>query len=109
MSGKGSVPRKVAYIWSPTLQHVADQLPANIGRSSMVHALIVALDLLTEIREVELSRALITPPDPALCGPEQLRRYHSSAYVGPFDELDQADDRLPTRPIVRQRIGRLGC
>jgi hypothetical protein len=35
----------VAYIWSPQLQSAADALPANLGRSSRVHALIRALGL----------------------------------------------------------------
>lgn len=35
----------VAYVWSPTLQDVADALPANVGRSSTVHGLIRALHL----------------------------------------------------------------
>lgn len=36
-------PRKVAYIWSQGLQDVCDDLPANPGRSSLVHGLIQAL------------------------------------------------------------------
>ncbi|ORX35728.1 hypothetical protein BD324DRAFT_73851 [Kockovaella imperatae] len=39
---------RTAYIWSTELQTVADQLPANVGRSSMVHGLIHALDLLED-------------------------------------------------------------
>ena len=39
-------PKRVAYIWSQELQDVADDLPANHGRSSMVHGLIQVLDLL---------------------------------------------------------------
>lgn len=37
---------RVAYIWSQSLQDAADQLPANVGRSSRVHGLIAALGLL---------------------------------------------------------------
>ncbi|BEJ16308.1 hypothetical protein CspHIS471_0509130 [Cutaneotrichosporon sp. HIS471] len=36
----------VAYIWSAELQRAADQLPANVGRSSLVHGLVRALGLL---------------------------------------------------------------
>ena len=43
-----SGPPRVAYIWSQELQDVSDQLPANIGRSSMVHGLIRALNYLEE-------------------------------------------------------------
>lgn len=69
---------KVAYIWSPTLQHAADQLPSNIDRSSMVHSLVHALDLWGE----DDTRAAVIPPDPTLATAEQLQRYHSPAYVG---------------------------
>ncbi|KAL7421968.1 hypothetical protein Q5752_003740 [Cryptotrichosporon argae] len=37
---------QVAYIWSRELQRVADELPANVGRSSIVHDLVRALGLL---------------------------------------------------------------
>ncbi len=36
----------VAYIWSAELQRAADRLPANVGRSSLVHGLVRALGLL---------------------------------------------------------------
>jgi histone deacetylase 1/2 len=36
----------VAYIWSQTLQEAADQLPYNLGRSTLGHDLIRSLDLL---------------------------------------------------------------
>lgn len=41
-----SDPPTVAYIWSKTLQEAADQLPYNLGRSTLVHDLIRSLDLL---------------------------------------------------------------
>ena len=37
---------RVSYIWSEELQAVSDQLPSNIGRSSVVHDLIDAFGLL---------------------------------------------------------------
>lgn len=37
--------RHVAYLWSEELQRVADELPANQGRSRLVHGLIHALGL----------------------------------------------------------------
>ena len=39
---------RVAYVWSQEMQDVAGDLPANIGRSSLVHGLVNALDLLHE-------------------------------------------------------------
>jgi len=41
-------PRRVSYIWSQDAQDVADCLPANIGRSSVVHGLIQAFELLEQ-------------------------------------------------------------
>lgn len=42
----------VAYLWSPQLQRAADGLPANTGRSSLVHGLIRSLGLLEETATV---------------------------------------------------------
>ncbi|WVQ82090.1 hypothetical protein IAT38_004218 [Cryptococcus sp. DSM 104549] len=44
--GASQSQQRVAYIWSPELQHVSDDLPSNVGRSSMVHGLIQSLKLL---------------------------------------------------------------
>lgn len=41
---------RVSYIWSEELQAVSDQLPSNIGRSSVVHDLIDAFGLLHHAR-----------------------------------------------------------
>ncbi|KAK8864566.1 hypothetical protein IAR55_001816 [Kwoniella newhampshirensis] len=43
--------RRVAYIWSKELQDVADDLPSNVGRSSMVHGLVESLGLLNHTHE----------------------------------------------------------
>jgi hypothetical protein len=45
--------RRVAYVWSEELQRTADLLPANIGRSSRVHGLVKAFDLLSEDEGVD--------------------------------------------------------
>lgn len=37
---------RVSYLWSPSLQRLSDDLPSNVGRSSMVHDLIKSLGLL---------------------------------------------------------------
>ncbi|OXC68348.1 hypothetical protein AYX13_03051 [Cryptococcus neoformans] len=37
---------RVSYLWSPSLQRLSDDLPSNVGRSSMVHDLIKSLNLL---------------------------------------------------------------
>jgi histone deacetylase 1/2 len=42
---------RVSYIWSRELQEAADQLPSNIGRSSVVHDLIDSFGLLRHMRE----------------------------------------------------------
>jgi len=44
-NGRSAMPR-ISYIWSKELQTAADQLPSNIGRSSVVHDLVGAFDLL---------------------------------------------------------------
>ena len=99
---------QVAYIWSQELQDVADCLPANAGRSSLVHGLIYALELLDTSHDPVSadfegrsasptlsdhvntangahhagSRALVVPPNPALAIKASLLRYHDAAYVG---------------------------
>lgn len=76
----------LAYIWSPALQQSADLLPSNIGRSSFVHALSNALGLLDDTHETGSGRAYIVHPDPSLATADQLRRYHTPAYVGAAPE-----------------------
>ena len=89
---------RVGYVWSRELQGVADQLPANQGRSSLVHGLIHALDLLDTQSESIISRdenpeevypptrrALVIPPDLSLATESSLGQYHDTAYVGPSD------------------------
>ncbi|KAK4683692.1 hypothetical protein P7C73_g6540, partial [Tremellales sp. Uapishka_1] len=72
----------VAYIWSQPLQEVADQLPANPDRSSVVHGLHRALGLLHDpTSDDELERAVIVAPDAQLASPAELRRYHDARYV----------------------------
>lgn len=44
-TGRSAMPR-ISYIWSKELQTAADQLPSNIGRSSVVHDLVEAFNLL---------------------------------------------------------------
>jgi len=98
-------PRRVAYIWSEELQIAADQLPSNLERSTVVHTLITALDLLqvegqdrssTHDNTQEdqagtvaddgssghLPRAKVVRPDARLGSEENLKRYHDAKYVG---------------------------
>ncbi|WVW84091.1 hypothetical protein I302_106120 [Kwoniella bestiolae CBS 10118] len=79
---------RVGYIWSQELQDVSDDLPSNIGRSSMVHALIKALDLLddeTEDGDVnngeDRNKARIVPPDEELGTEQCLLKYHDQSYI----------------------------
>lgn len=65
---------RVAYVWSEQLQALSDDLPANLGRSSLVHGLIRALGL--------LEKAFVVEPDLSLGTPEVLQRYHDAEYVG---------------------------
>lgn len=97
--------RRVAYIWSEELQTAADQLPSNLGRSSVAHNLITTLDLLQvdgqdrgsthdniqgdQAGKVaddgladDLRRAKIVHPDARLGNEEYLKRYHDAKYVG---------------------------
>lgn len=67
----------VAYVWSQEQQSIADQLPANVGRSSVVHSLVRSLGLLEEC-----NGARVIAPDPTLGTRERLLRYHTPAYVG---------------------------
>nr|XP_031863426.1 uncharacterized protein CI109_001302 [Kwoniella shandongensis]KAA5530498.1 hypothetical protein CI109_001302 [Kwoniella shandongensis] len=52
-SSSSSSSSRVAYIWSQDLQDVADDLPSNVGRSSMAHGLIDSLGLLDHTQEPE--------------------------------------------------------
>jgi hypothetical protein len=61
----------VKYVWSKLLQDVCDQLPANLGRSSMVHDLIRAFGLLRDVVE----------PDMELGSRMALERYHDPSYL----------------------------
>jgi len=93
---------RVRYIWSQEFQDVSDQLPADPGRSSLVHVLIQTLNLLeteqnsltgdksenhvldpisddiettTESSRLASStRAVVVPPDPSLATGFSLRK-----------------------------------
>lgn len=81
---------RVAYIWSAELQACADQLPANLGRSSLVHGLVHALGLVRSVSTVESPEcspdttmsACLVSPEPTLATEAELRRYHDARYVG---------------------------
>jgi hypothetical protein len=105
-----SAPR-VAYIWSNELQVAADALPANLGRSTMVHNLIRSLDLLDDgsqpaekdLTECEASsgttaivrKALVVPPDRELGSYRALQRYHDTKYVGGCSNNTRSGDLHP--------------
>lgn len=77
----------IQYVWSRKLQVYSDQLPANQGRSSLVHSLHRAIGLLDK------SGLDILEPDLSLGCPAQLTRYHTEQYIGAlfFGGLDNAD------------------
>jgi hypothetical protein len=113
---------RVRYIWSQEFQDVSDQLPADPGRSSLVHVLIQTLNLLeteqnsltgdksenhvldpisddiettTESSRLASStRAVVVPPDPSLATGFSLRKYHDAAYVGSCSYLPIKADLL---------------
>lgn len=89
-------PPRVVYITSPEQRSYADLLPSNQGRSSIVHSLIEALDLLDYAENDEctsspedgaekeehvpkLNRARVLEPFPATRA--DLCRFHDKAYV----------------------------
>lgn len=69
--------RTVAYVSSPELREASDQLPSNIGRSSLVHGLIDSLDLISEQRQE--GKAWLVESLPAI--KKDLTRFHASDYV----------------------------
>jgi hypothetical protein len=118
--------RRVAYVWSEELQNAADELPSNIGRSSVVHGLIQALDLLhdDQYRDDSFSgpqgghkrrrspgldpssgrrKAWVIPPDHQLGSRDSLKRYHDENYVGTSmsgvcARSSSSQDRVPHEP-----------
>ncbi|WWC89170.1 uncharacterized protein L201_004088 [Kwoniella dendrophila CBS 6074] len=96
---------RVSYIWSQELQDVSDDLPSNIGRSSMVHGLIKALELLDEIIEDKAHidnhpRAQVVAPDEDLGTGDCLLKYHDKEYIDALSEQrpDSSPDYDPTAP-----------
>lgn len=69
----------VSYVWSEDLQRVCDQLPSNLGRSSLLHDLHRTIGLLDDenVRVVE--------PDLELGSRERLERYHDASYIGELE------------------------
>ncbi|KAJ1649756.1 hypothetical protein IWQ61_009252 [Dispira simplex] len=72
---------RVAYVYSPEYAAVADLLPSNRGRSSVVHGLAKALGLLQH------PRVDVVPP--ALATAEELKRFHSAEYIDFVLALDK--------------------
>lgn len=82
------------YVWSPELQLCADRLPANQGRSSLVHGLVQALGLLQNDSTLSDSSndrldnttdgpvARLIAPARVLATEAELKRYHDTPYVG---------------------------
>ncbi|WRT66529.1 uncharacterized protein IL334_003488 [Kwoniella shivajii] len=116
--GSESAPR-VSYIWSQELQDVSDDLPSNIGRSSMVHGLIRALDLLDieatsvdgndDLENGECSRkATVVAPDESLGMEDCLLKYHDKAYVDALmtsraTSPPARDPTAPRSPTLKER------
>lgn len=72
------VPRRVAYVHSDELLRVADCLPANEGRASLVHALVDSYSLLTETAKEGYARVV----EPLRATREQLVRFHDERFIG---------------------------
>jgi hypothetical protein len=66
---------RVSYIWSRQLQDACDQLPSNIGRSSMVHDLHRAFGLF------EPGLVNVVEPDAQLGDRIRLERFHDRGYI----------------------------
>jgi hypothetical protein len=90
-ASEGNRLSRVAYVHSKRLQAVSDQLPSNVGRSSLVHSLIAAYGLLSqgldkaslEVDNTDCkgkSKATVVEPEEATR--LDLLRYHDAAYVG---------------------------
>ncbi|ODO04829.1 hypothetical protein I350_05439 [Cryptococcus amylolentus CBS 6273] len=122
--------RRVAYIWSAELERVSNDLPSNVGRSSMVHDLIRSLGLLDselgyeteenhdddeeesrEIPDTDNSgwirpMARIIPPDPSLGTKACLLRYHDKGYLDrlyrPENDVNEPSED-PTHPSSSPR------
>ncbi|KAI5478406.1 hypothetical protein MNV49_005155 [Pseudohyphozyma bogoriensis] len=78
-------PKRVSYIHSDTLVAAADALPSNIGRASLTHNLVVALDLLeqdgssaTGDGEGKVRKAKVVKSVPATR--EELVRFHDAGF-----------------------------
>ena len=67
---------RVAYIWSPALQDACDQLPSNLNRSTAIHDLHRAYDLL------DSSDLTVYEPDVSLGDVGHLTRFHDRDYIG---------------------------
>jgi hypothetical protein len=117
MASVNDVHPRVVYIWSQAMQDAADALPANIGRSSMVHDLIHSLDLLepapvateTDPRTPEGAEsqgmeqtARVMAPEMELGTAEALRRYHDTKYVGELFSFGGWNTTGPTFELSKQ-------
>ncbi|POY75128.1 hypothetical protein BMF94_1758 [Rhodotorula taiwanensis] len=77
------VPRRVAYPHSDELLRVADCLPVNEGRASLVHALVDSYSLLTETAKEGYARVV----EPLRATREQLVRFHDERFIGTSDAI----------------------
>ncbi|KAM0748508.1 Arginase/deacetylase [Meredithblackwellia eburnea MCA 4105] len=106
----------VVYIHSKSLITAADQLPANVGRASLVHNLIHALGLLQEDGEEEeeegdgpreeRKRALVVTSEPATR--KQLEKFHDPKFLDAMtgepsspssDNEDDSDSSSSDAPV----------
>lgn len=80
---------RVAYLESQSLIKAADALPANLGRAELVHALIVALQLLDDPTNTEddgedvNKTARVVPSHSATR--DELLRFHDLKFLGTHD------------------------
>ncbi|ORY32851.1 histone deacetylase 8 [Naematelia encephala] len=100
---------RVQYVWSTALQAAADQLPANIGRSSIVHDLVFALDLVENAVQPDQHlgsrdrqpRGRVICPDLIYASFASLEKYHDKAYVeyllATSDQSTTSDDEAGSK------------
>lgn len=72
---------RVAYIWSRELQNACNELPCNIGRSSIVHELHRAYGLFDD------DLLMVVEPNIELGDKRRLERFHGRDYIGTLSSL----------------------
>ncbi|GAA6023577.1 hypothetical protein JCM11491_005350 [Sporobolomyces phaffii] len=95
-----TTPRRVSYVHSAELARVGDALPSNLGRASLVHALISSYGLLDGDRDndAELTgdgtRASVVPPVAATR--QELMTFHDGEFIAGVDSLLGSETSSPS-------------